>query len=93
VEKQRNFSQNICMSQLLVIMDIYRIGIIYRCEILLIEKVLYFVKNKFSYENEREPHYRRCIHDTNAHCPPTDSASGLIIIPILCDRHDDFTVF
>jgi len=55
------------MSQLLVIMDIYRSEIIYLCKILLIEKVSYFVKNKFCYEHERGPHYWRCFHDTDAH--------------------------
>jgi hypothetical protein len=81
------------MSQLLVIMDIYRSGIIYLCKILLIEKVSYFVKNKFNYEHERDPHYWRCFHDTIAYYPPTDNASVLIIIPILGDRHDGFTDF
>ena len=83
----------VCMSQLLVMVDIYRSGIIYRCNILLVEKVSCFVENKFSYERERDPHYWRCFHDTNPHCLPTDNASELIIIPILGDRHDVFTDF
>ena len=49
MEKLINFSQNICMSQLFVIMDIYRSGVIYRYKTLFTEKVSYFVKNKFSY--------------------------------------------
>jgi hypothetical protein len=81
------------MSQLLLIMDICRSGIIYRSKILLIKAVSYFVKNKFNSEHERDPHYWRCCHDTNAHYPPTDNASVLIIIPILSDRHDVFTDF
>jgi hypothetical protein len=69
---------------------IYRSGIIYRCNILLVEKVPCFVKNKFSYERERDPHYWRCFYDTNPRCPPTDNASGLII---LGDRYDILLIF